>query len=268
VEAVQPTDNSDALDYILRGRAAGLKPLSRDVFAEAISMYERALALDPRSVEARGLLANALMGRALNQLSDSPAADIARAKELVAQALAASPRSPTAHMAKGLVLTAQGRCEEAIPEYETVLAINRNAAVTLHALAQCKLWTGSIEEVIPREEKAIRLSPRDPRIGHFYRQIGFVHLLQSRNDEAILWLERARSAIPELPWVHQLLASAYALKGDTEHAAAELAEAQSLRGGERFSSITQLKASMTPKIRALFDATYIDGLRKAGMPKE
>jgi len=272
-EAARLTDNPDALEYILRGRAAGLRRVSRDTHAERISMFEHALALDPRSVEAQSLLAGALAGRVLDGVADSEGADIARAEVLVAQALAASPRSPTAHMARGDVLRAHGRSVEAILEYETVLAINRNAAGVLDVLADCKLLTGSIEEVIPLEELAIRLSPRDPRIGWCYLRIGQVHQLQSRTDEAILWLERARGAVPELPFVHLLLASAYGLKGETERAAAELAEARRLHGGDRYSSIASVKAFRggywgAPKIRALFDATYIAGLREAGMPEE
>jgi TolB-like protein len=49
-EAARPTEHRDALDYILRGRAAMQKPLACDSHAEAIGIYERALALDPRSV--------------------------------------------------------------------------------------------------------------------------------------------------------------------------------------------------------------------------
>ena len=64
-EAARPTDNPDALDYILRGRAAALKPTSRDSYDEAISLFEHALALDPQSVEAQTRLASALAGRVL-----------------------------------------------------------------------------------------------------------------------------------------------------------------------------------------------------------
>jgi hypothetical protein len=39
---------------------------------------------------------------------------------------------------------------------------------TLQALGHCKLMTGSIEEVIPLIEQAIRLSPRDPQIAVMY----------------------------------------------------------------------------------------------------
>jgi len=80
-EAVRPTANPDALDYILRGRALLTKPQSRHSYAEAISMFERAIALDPGSVEAQGFLATALMGRVLAQMTDSATDDIALAED-------------------------------------------------------------------------------------------------------------------------------------------------------------------------------------------
>ena len=64
-EAARPTDNPDALNYILRGRAAIPKPPSRNNSVEAISLFERALALDPTSVEAQSWLADTLATRML-----------------------------------------------------------------------------------------------------------------------------------------------------------------------------------------------------------
>ena len=90
-EAARPTDNPNALDYILRGRAARLRPISREYHAEAISLFEQALALDPQSVEAQILLARSLVNRVLDNMTDSAAADVARSDGLVGQALAASP---------------------------------------------------------------------------------------------------------------------------------------------------------------------------------
>jgi len=232
---------------------------------------EHALTLDPRSAEAQSLLAEALANRVLDRVTDAAAADLARAEALVDRALAASARNPTAHLAKGVVLRAQDRCEGAIPECETALAINPNAAAALDVLADCKLLTGSIEEVIPLAEQAIRLSPRDPQIGYFYMRIGHVHLLQSCPADAILWLERARAAAPEIPFVHALLAAAHGLRGDIERAGAELARVRALAAANRWSSIAHLRAVGywgVPKVRALFEATYLAGLRKAGMPEE
>jgi TolB-like protein/class 3 adenylate cyclase/Tfp pilus assembly protein PilF len=272
-EAARPTEHPDALDYILRGRAAMSKPESRDSYAEAISLFENALSLDPRSVEAQTSLAGALAARVLTGLSDSRRADRTRADELIGRALVAWPRYGLAHHVKGQVLRAQNRWEEAIPEYEMALASNPNFVVALRGLGLCKLLAGSMDEAIALQEQAIRRSPRDPQIGTWYGTIGFVHLLQSRTDEAIVWLEKARNAAPAKPLNHINLAAAYGLGGDLGHAAAELAEARRLRGEGYFSSIAKMKAggvwgSLSPKIRTLVEATYYAGLRKAGVPEE
>jgi adenylate cyclase len=268
-EAARPTDHPDALDFILRGRA--LSSQTTENYAEAIRLYERALTLDPQSVEAQALLARTLAARAMDGLTNSAEADIARAERLVWQALAASPRSPLAHYARGQVLRAQGRCEEAIPEYETALASNRNWVEALANIGRCKFLIGSIEEAIAAQEQAIRLSPRDPQLGIWYLRIGQAHLLQSRIDEATLWFEKARSANPRLPFARAFLASAYALNGESGRASAELAEARRLSGGGRFLSIAHSKTVFdfgVPKVRALYEATYFAGLRKAGLPEE
>jgi TolB-like protein/Flp pilus assembly protein TadD len=269
--AAQPTEHPDALEYILRGRAASLKPLSRENYAEMINLFEHALALDPQSVEARSYLATALAGRKINAVTDTATDDLARAEGLASHALAASPRNPLAHFAKGQVLRAQRQWKEAILEYETALALNRNLVGALHGLGQCKLFVGSIEETISLVDQAIRLSPRDPQIGVWYFEIGRAHLLQSHTDEAIFWLEKARSAQPGVPAPHGRLAAAYALKGETERATAELAEARKLVRDGRYSSIARFKAiehSGVPKVSALSETTFFAGLRKAGMPEE
>ena len=99
-----------------------------------------------------------------------------------------------------------------------------------------------MDEAIPLLEKAIRLSPLDPAISIFYKRIGAVHLLQSRIDRAIVWLEKARNAnrIHSAPRAY--LASAYALKDDNERASAELAEAQRLAHDDRYSSPVAVRA--------------------------
>jgi adenylate cyclase len=273
VEAARPTDHTDALDYILRGRAVFWQARAPDTYREAVSLFGHALALDPQSVEAQSRLAAVLVGRVLDAMADSAVADLALAEGLVDKALAASPRYAFAHFVKGRLLRAQKRWEEAIPEFEAALALNHNSVYALVSLGWCKLYAGSIEEVIPRLEQAIRLSPRDPFIGWVYYLIGTVHLLQSHIDEAILWLEKARSATPTAPLPRSRLASAHALKGETERATAELAEARRLDGGDLFSSIAHLRAHSgawwgVPKTRALYEATYFTGLRKAGMPDE
>jgi adenylate cyclase len=272
-EASRPAERPDALDYILRGRAASWKSPTPEKYSEAIGFFERALALEPASVEAQSRLAAALSARVLyrNNTTAPAAADLARADKLAGQALATSPRSPIAHYAKGWSLHAQRRWEEAIPEYETVIAFNRNSVGAIANLGWCKFWTGSPEEAIALYEQAIRLSPRDPNISFWYFRIGLVRLLQSRAQEAIVWFNQACRAAPEYPFTHSCLASAYALTGDSSRACIELAEAKRLVSDHRYTSIARLKTISylgPPKIRSLFETTFLAGLREAGLPEE
>jgi len=105
--------------------------------------------------------------------------------------------------------------------------------------------------------------------------MGIAHLLLSQPDEAIVWFEKARSPASGFPY--SFLAAIYGFKGETEKAAANLAEAQRIFPDGRYSSIARRKAAGiggppgywgVPKVAALFEATYFAGLRKAGMPEE
>jgi TolB-like protein/DNA-binding winged helix-turn-helix (wHTH) protein/Tfp pilus assembly protein PilF len=267
-EAARPMERPDALNYLMRGRAALWKSPTAESYAEAVGFFERVLKLEPSSVEAQGLLASTLSARAIFNLGGSGAADIASAETLVGQALAASPLSPTAHYAKGQLLYAQRRCDEAIPEFETAITFNPNSAWAIALLGCCKFWVGSIDEAIPLLERAVRLSPRDPQIGYLTVRLGLLHLLQSNTDEAIVWLKKARSTAPALPFVHLFLASAYGLKGETERAGVELMEVSRLHGPGHVTSVAELRANLhhgPPNVATLFETILFTGLRKAGL---
>ena len=80
---------------------------------------------------------------------------------------------------------------------------------------------------------------------HLYRYdwIGQVHLLQSRIDEAIVMAREGakRRSGTDISAPHPL-ASAYALKGETNSAKAELAETRRLSGDGSYSSVDRLRA--------------------------
>jgi predicted Zn-dependent protease len=124
-------------------------------------------------------------------------------------------------------------------------------------------------EAINLFERALVLDPRSVDARSW-----LATALEARIDSqmtAIPWFEKARSANPRFAFVRGRLAAAYALKGETDRAVAELAEARRLSGDGRFASIASLKAARSwgvPKIRALFETTLFAGLRKAGMPEE
>jgi adenylate cyclase len=276
-DAGRLTEHPDVLDYILRGRAAWWKSAYGTNYAEALGLFERALALDPRAVEAQIWLALMLINRVLDFVHgyfhyDASDVDLQRADELVARALAVSPNSAWAHYVKGQVLRAQSRFDDAAIEYETAIAFDRNLANAYAWLGRCKLHIGSVDEVSPPTEFAIRLSPRDRNLAPWYWQIGAVHLVKARTDEAVAWFEKARSAHAGVHYIHASLAAGYALKGQTGRATVALGEARRL--SDCYSSIARLKAAQgtqrfgAPKLRALAESTYFAGLRLAGMPEE
>jgi len=270
-EAARPTERPDALDYILRGRAASWKSPTPGKYAETIGFFESALALAPHSIEAQRLLAAALANRVLDRMTDSPATDLVRAEALISQALSAAPLNPRVHYARAELLRVVRRNQEAIPEYEMAIASNHNWADAFAGLGWCKFWIGSFEEAIALHEEAMRLSPRDPLIGYWYHRIGMMYLLQSRLGEAIPWLEKGRSAIPTFPLAYSFLGAAYALNGEPERGAKELAETYRLSGKVWVSTIADMKVTGywgPPKIRALYESVYFAGLRKLGVPEE
>jgi TolB-like protein/class 3 adenylate cyclase/Flp pilus assembly protein TadD len=270
LEAARRSENPDAFEYILRARAAYNRDSTRDRFDETISLCESALALDPGSIQAKGLLAQTLAGRVLDQMTETPAADLERAEALITDVLATSPRDPVGHFARGQMLRARGQFDAAIPEYESAVALNRNWVAAIAALGQCKFLAGAIEQAIPAQEQAIRLSPRDPHLPNWYWRIGMVHLLKGRIGDAISWLEQARSGNPRLAGPRAWLAAAYALAGNGERAAAELAQARRLSGDNRYASIAGFKQAnaLGAKLHAVAEDTFFAGLRKAGMPEE
>jgi TolB-like protein/DNA-binding winged helix-turn-helix (wHTH) protein len=92
IEAARPTVHLDTFDYILRGAAVMNAPKTRKTYAEAISLFGRALTLDPQAVEAQSLSGIFLAGRVMGDLTDTAAVDLVHAKDLAASRCRGSPQ--------------------------------------------------------------------------------------------------------------------------------------------------------------------------------
>lgn len=239
-EADRASEQPDAMEYTLRGRAAIAKAQNRKGWTAAIDFYERALAIDPHYARAQGELAIVLVARVLDLMTDTPAADLERAADLVERAVAAAPRSMMAHQGWAQVLRAQRRWEEAMFEYQKVIEINRNFPYAYSQLALCKLVVrGALDEAASLAHQAIRLSPRDPGVHGWYARLGQVEILRSRTAQAAAWYGKARHANPGHPGGHAGLAAAYGLAGEYARAAAALASARRL--SHVYSSLARVR---------------------------
>jgi adenylate cyclase len=272
-EGNRQTDKPDALDFLMRGRAELSKTVSKPTRDAAVDYFERAFALDPASIEAQVWLANALVSRVIDETSDNPSADMVRAESLVEKALHSAPNHAMAHHTRGQLLRVRRLCDDAIPEFQAAIALDPNLPHSYAWLADCKLKTGTTDEVIALLNRAIQLSPQDPSIAPWYWRIGMVHVYHREPDHAIAWLEKAQAAYvtrgPAAGYqVHGWLAAALALKGETDRAKAELSEAWKY---PFYRTVAALKADpiyADPRVATLADPTFIAGLRTAGMPEK
>ena len=75
--------NPEAVDLAMQAQDKWNVPDSKAALNDAITLSERALALNPQNVRALTVLTNALLDRVADQWSDDPAGDIARADKAI-----------------------------------------------------------------------------------------------------------------------------------------------------------------------------------------
>jgi adenylate cyclase len=262
--------NPGARDLIMRGRAMGLRPFSVANRQEALRVFERALEIDPESIDAKIGVAGLLVANLQDGWSGNVQQDEARAEQLLLDALEHDPNSARGHERIGLLRMRQNRLAEAKIEFETAIALDRNHRSAFLQLGATLGALGQPEAAISYIEKAIRLSPYDASIAVSYMVLGRCHLLLGHVDEAIDLLRKARAANPRLYLVHFCLAAALGLKGDLDEARAALAEA--IKINPELNSLARVRAHWrqlnNPQRRALAEKTEDAGLRNAGMPEE
>jgi adenylate cyclase len=262
--------NPDVRDLVMRGRAWLHRPRAAATREEAQRLFQQALQLDSRSVEARIWLATGLLSNVLDGWSTSSQQDEAHAEQLLGKALEDYTNRPMAHFAMGLLRRLQNRLIEARIEFETVIALDRNNANAYRHLGITLMHLGEPDAGVSHIEKAIRLNPRHSDVAGHYWALGACHLLLGHVDQATDLLMRARAENPGYWYVHLWLAGAFGLKGDLHEA--RTAVADSIKLQPQVKSLAQRRAhspwTTNPHYMALAEPTLYTGLRRAGFPDE
>jgi adenylate cyclase len=262
--------NPDAQALVLRGRACLIRSSSSPTRQDAQRAFERALEIDPQSIDAKAYLAITLVINLLDGWSRSPRQDQDRAEQLLLEALEQDSNLAKAHFAMGMLRRCQGALTEAQIEFERALALDRNHGGAAYQLGLVLAFRGQPEAGIPYVEKAIRLSPHDPNLGVFLAVLGACHLLLGHADQATDLLRRARAANPQYWYIHFWLAGALGFRGDLDEASVVLAKAIELK--PEVSSQTQYRTQhpweIDPAYLALRAKTLDVGLRRIDFPDE
>jgi len=260
----------DAQDFLLRGWALYYRPASASVRQAALQAFERALELDPESIDGRIGIGTVLADDLVLSFSNSRDQDIARADQVLSEALERALNRSMAHFAMGVLRRVENRLGDSKIELETAIALDRNNARALQQLGLTLMWLGQPERAIPEIEKAIRLNPYDPNIASYYWALGSSNLVSGRIDDAANLLEKARAANPRFFFVHLWLAAPLALREELDEAKSALTQSLKLR--PEISSLAQWRAEYpwyaNPQFVAVAEPTLYAGLRRAGFPEE
>jgi Flp pilus assembly protein TadD len=139
--------------------------------------------------------------------------------------LAKNPDCWLAHNNLGMLLSNQGRNDEAMDHYHKAIQINPNDSEALNNLGAALAATGRFDEAIENYYRAIQIKP-----GFFkaLNNLGLALVAQGRFDEAIENFHKAIQINPNHPNGFLNLGIALAQSGRTKEAAAQFREALKL----------------------------------------
>jgi adenylate cyclase len=255
-------------DFVVRGRAAMTRPISRENYQIALGYFERAIALDPRSVDAQVGTAGALLANLADGWSIAPERDRDRAEQLIARAVSENPHNATARVCAGILRRLQNRLVESRIELETAISIEPDQSVGYSQLGYTMMFLGEPKAAITNIERGMRLSPREAHTATSLSMLGFCHLFLGLIDQAVDFFQRACADNSRLYYAHLGIAAAFGLKDDLDSARASLAEAMKIK--PELNSLERIRAThpwiTNERYTRLTEQTVRAGLLRAGMP--
>jgi adenylate cyclase len=255
--------NPDAVDLAMRGWALVWQEQQQQRTKEnnnaAEALFEQALKIDPNETDALAGDAYAYMLEYSRGWANSGTDYEAKILDQADRAIALAPDNVWAHNAKSLYLTISQRANEGLSAAEAGLAIKPDDPPLRRARGTAEIVLGNYEQAISDVQQAMRLSPRDPRIGLWQDDLGNAQLGLGHYDAAIDEYHKAIDAGWRAYQPYRGLAAAYALEGKMEEATSALAEARRLNPQLTLRWLQTHSFSIPP---------VLEGLRKAGLPEE
>jgi adenylate cyclase len=252
-------ENLTAYDFYLR--AMQQYSLAREGFAEAIRLAHRALELDPRFGSVASLAGVCHMHNVVWGNSNDPQFDCKEAIRLARLALSIDDGDPDT-LARAALISAfmVGDSEGEIEMADRAVALNPNSWTTWNCRGAVYRIAGLQEEAVRSFERAIRMSPVDPRLHITLSGIGLALIELRRFDEAIVTGKKALRQNASWVTTYGCLASAFAHLGSD--VAAHDAAARVLEISPAFTISAFIARGGQSNAKLL-----IEGLRKAGLPE-
>lgn len=232
--------------------------------ARAKELAQKALALDERSVLAWKTLASWNLRARINQSIPAEVA-VAGAEAAAQKAMAIDPEHALVHTVYGAAMALRGKYDEAERALAHEIATNPSHPVAYYYLGLSHLMRGQPRQAIAQYQRALAISPGDPRLSRFHRYQALAYLHDGDLPAAL----RHAKASTQAPMVDctawATLASVCALSDDKTCTTSAVTK---LRQLWPTFSVAQGESEWPPA-RPEFTARhaeYLCGLKLAGLP--
>lgn len=254
------TRNLQAHDLYLRAREFlfGVNK-NRETFAEAKSLLERAITLDPRYAEALAGLGFAHIFDYFNRWTTDADHALQLTKEYAEKAIAVDPNEPFGHLVAARASMFAGHLDEAQAQVNTALSISPNDAMGHYTLGCIQIYAGQPLAAIPQIERAMRLDPAySQQYLHF---LGTAYLVAAKYETAAALFKQRTILVPDTDLSRAFLASALGHLGEIDEAKRVWSELEAINPDYSFADhLGRLPFKVPGCVN-----TIKEGLRKAGL---
>jgi tetratricopeptide (TPR) repeat protein len=231
--------SSGSANVVIEQATDSILRTTRDRFATAQTMLEKALAGDPDNVDLAVSLA-ALQMRGIQMVWYSPADSAAaaiRARAILERALHLKPRSVPVLEAYCRFLNATNEFAESLVACARTLDFDPWDGLALYHLGLAQLQLGRFEAALATFKEADRFDT--PQVSRWTWPLGagLTYLVMDRNQEALPWLLKSIAITPASGRSYMLLAAAYQRLGRPDEAKAAMDKALLMRPGSNASNV-------------------------------
>jgi TolB-like protein/class 3 adenylate cyclase len=259
----KPTESLDAYDYYLRGMA-NVHQWTREGISEALRLFYQAIKLDPEYASAYGMAAWCYLRRRSDGWMTDRAQEIAEAARLARRAAQIGKDDAVALSRAGFALAfVVGDVDTGADLVDQAVSLNPNLAEAWYFSSRVRVLLDEPEVAIEHAARAARLSPLDPLMFLVQYSTALAHFHAGRYNEAGAWAEKAKRANANFLPAVRIAAASHALAGRLAKARQLVTQLREADPSLCVSGLSELNPFRRPKDFA----KWVDGLRKAGLPK-
>jgi adenylate cyclase len=216
----KPTENTEAYTCFLRGREL-FRGETEASLRQAISLFEKAIELDPRF--ARAFVGVAECHQSLASGYESYDVSLSIVKSSLERAIDLDPNLPEAHASLSEMFFNEDDLPGMEAEARKALDLNPSLPEPYAMLSEVAALKGDPGEMVRQNEAAYRLDPIRPR---FILNVGSAYLWTGREEEALEHWKKTEQLAPVS--TYRGMIEYYLIKGDLEKAREFHAKAEKL----------------------------------------